>query len=357
MPPNQAAPLAREEDRHGGQREGLRDGPREARAQRDGVLLEVWDLVCHFKLRRKWWKGGPAPVVRAVDGVSLSVGRQETYALVGESGCGKSTLGRLILRLERPTSGAVRFEGRDWLALRGDHLRQARREVQAIFQDPLGALDPRRTVGKSVEEALDAHNLAKGQAARRRVAELLESVGLRPALAARYPHELSGGQRQRVTVARAIAGGPKFIVADEAVSALDVSVQAQVINLLADLQESLGVSYLFISHGLATVRHMADRVGVMYLGRLVEEAPAEELFSAPAHPYTKALLSAAPAPDPTTASKGVELRGEVPSAASLPSGCRFRTRCPKAKEICREAEPVLLAVAKGRSVACHFPES
>jgi len=198
--------------------------------------------------------------------------------------------------------------------------------------------------------------LAAGQAARERVGDLLESVGLSPDLAARYPHELSGGQRQRVTVARAIAVGPKFIVADEAVSALDVSVQAQVINLLADLQDKLGVSFLFISHGLATVRHIADRVGVMYLGKLVEEAPAEELFSSPAHPYTKALLSAAPVPDPAAASRKIALKGEVPSAANLPSGCRFRTRCPKATDICRGSEPALLSLAKGRSVACHFPE-
>lgn len=323
----------------------------------EGALVEMCDLVRHYKLRHKWWKGGPAPVVRAVDGVSLSVQPRETYALVGESGCGKTTLGRLMLRLERPTSGQIRFEGRDWFAVRGEQLRQARKDVQAIFQDPLGALDPRRTVAKSVLEALDAHGLAGGQAARERVGELLESVGLRPELAARYPHELSGGQRQRVTVARAIAVGPKFIVADEAVSSLDVSVQAQVINLLADLQDSLGVSYLFISHGLATVRHIANRVGVMYLGKLVEEAPAEELFSSPAHPYTKALLAAAPVPDPAAASKKISLRGEVPSAANLPSGCRFRTRCPKAKQICQEAEPALVSFAKGRSVACHFPET
>jgi oligopeptide/dipeptide ABC transporter ATP-binding protein len=320
-------------------------------------LLEICDLVKHYKLRRKWLKTGAAPTVKAVDGVSLSIGRRETLALVGESGCGKTTLGRLVLRLERPTAGDIRFDGSSWLELDRRSLREGRKHIQAIFQDPLGALDPRRTVRQSLVEALDAHRLLGGRSARSaRAGELLESVGLRADVGKRYPHELSGGQRQRVTVARAIAVSPKFIVADEAVSALDVSVQAQIINLLADLQESLDISYLFISHGLATVRHVADRVGVMYLGKLVELAPAEALFSSAAHPYTTALLAAAPAPEPRVSVRRRMLTGEIPSATNLPSGCRFRTRCPKAQAPCAEIEPPLAPVREGHEVACHFPD-
>jgi oligopeptide/dipeptide ABC transporter ATP-binding protein len=320
-------------------------------------LLELRDLVKHYTLRRQWWKGGAAPVVKAVDGVSLSIGRRETLALVGESGCGKTTLGRLVLRLERPTSGDILFDGASWLELNRRSLREGRKHIQAIFQDPLGALDPRRTVRQSIVEALDAHNLLGSRSARSdRAGELLESVGLRADVGKRYPHELSGGQRQRVTIARAIAVNPKFIVADEAVSALDVSVQAQIINLLADLQETLDISYLFISHGLATVRHVADRVGVMYLGKLVELAPAEELFSRPAHPYTTALLAAAPAPEPEAVVRKRTLAGEIPSATNLPSGCRFRTRCPKAQAVCAEVEPPLVSIRAGHDVACHFPD-
>jgi len=320
-------------------------------------LLEIRDLVKHYRLRRQWWKGGVAPVVKAVDGVSLSIGRRETLALVGESGCGKTTLGRLVLRLERPTSGEIDFDGASWLDLDRRSLRDGRKHIQAIFQDPLGALDPRRTVRQSIVEAMDAHGLLGSRSARSaRAGELLESVGLRADVGKRYPHELSGGQRQRVTIARAIAVNPKFVVADEAVSALDVSVQAQIINLLAELQESLDISYLFISHGLATVRHVADRVGVMYLGKLVELAPAEELFSHPAHPYTSALLAAAPAPEPKKVKKRRMLSGEIPSATNLPSGCRFRTRCPKAQALCAEVEPPLVRLRDGHEAACHFPD-
>jgi len=321
-----------------------------------GAILDATDLVKHYRLRGRWQAGGrPAPVVRAVDGVSLAIGRQTTFGLVGESGCGKTTLGRLLLRLEEPTAGQVSFDGRDWLSQRGERLRAARKDMQAIFQDPLGSLDPRRTVARAIGEALGAHGLFPAARERAdRIAELLGLVGLPPDMARRYPGELSGGQRQRVTIARAIAVQPKFIVCDEAISALDVSVQAQVINLLSDLSESLGLSYLFISHSLAAVRHIADHVGVMYLGKLVEQAPADRIFAVPAHPYTRALLAAAPVPDPAAPAPGY-LGGEAQSATSLPSGCRFRLRCPRAAAICAEQEPPLKPVADGHAVACHFP--
>jgi oligopeptide transport system ATP-binding protein len=317
-------------------------------------VVEVHDLVKSYRVR-----GRRGLAVRALDGVSLAVGERSTYGLVGESGCGKTTLGRLLLRLERPDSGQITFDGQDWLAKRGERLRVARKDIQAIFQDPLGSLDPRRTAGYAIGEALRAHGLAPGKGGReQRATELLAQVGLAPELAGRHPGELSGGQRQRVTIARAIAVQPKFVVCDEATSALDVSVQAQIINLLIDLQESLGVSYLFISHSLAAVRHVADRVGVMYLGRIVEEATASRIFTAPQHPYTSALLAAAPVPDPAAARKDLQARhlgGEVPSATSLPSGCRFRLRCPRAEAICAAQEPPLAELADGHTVACHFP--
>jgi oligopeptide transport system ATP-binding protein len=368
-------PAARPED--GPARERPGGGP-------DGpALLEARDLARHYRLRRSGPPGRPAPVVRAVDGVSLRIPARATLGLVGESGCGKTTLGRLLLRLERPTAGEVTFGGRDWLALRGRALRAARREVQAIFQDPLGSLDPRRTVTQALGEALRAGRRAPGEdpagsggasgaggAARaggaagpggagehRRVEELLDMVGLAAGVARRYPRELSGGQRQRVTIARAIAVRPRLIVCDEPVSALDVSVQAQIINLLSDLQDALDVSYLFISHNLATVRHIADEVAVMYLGRIVEQAPASQLFAAPAHPYTAALLAAVPVPDPGAVPAAAPVPGDVPSAAALPSGCRFRLRCPKAAAICAEVEPDLAPVADGHLAACHFPDA
>jgi oligopeptide/dipeptide ABC transporter ATP-binding protein len=328
-------------------------------------LVQVSDVAKRYRLR------GRDGTVKALDGVSLSVGRQMTYGLVGESGCGKTTLGRVLLRLENPDSGRVTFDGRDWLTTRGETLRKARKDIQAVFQDPLGSLDPRRTVGYSIGEAMSAHGLTAGKKERdERVADLLSEVGLGADVAARRPVALSGGQRQRVTIARAIASSPKFVVCDEATSALDVSVQAQIINLLSDLQESLGVSYLFISHSLAAVRHIADRVGVMYLGRIVEEGPAARIFAVPQHPYTRALLAAAPIPDPGVADplrSGLAgtvdairpLGGEIPSATHLPSGCRFRLRCPKAEPICAEQEPALTALSDSRSgdhsVACHFP--
>jgi oligopeptide/dipeptide ABC transporter ATP-binding protein len=340
----------------------------------EAPLVEVRDLVKHYTLRRHVLtrsmgrKGltarpgtttrpdGTIRTIRAVDGVSFSIGRGETLGLVGESGCGKSTLGRLLLRLERPTSGDVRFAGEDWLAKRGEELRRARKDVQAIFQDPLGSLDPRNTVVDAVSEALAAHGVGGGKrelAVRAR--EALESVGLAADVGDRYPRQLSGGQRQRVAIARAISVDPKFLVCDEAVSALDVSVQAQVINLLDDLQESLGVSYLFISHGLATVRHIADEVAVMYLGRIVERAPADTLFSHPAHPYTEALLAAVPVPDPAARAAAGYLEGEVPSVTEVPSGCRFRLRCPRAGPTCAEVEPSLTPLSARHAVACHSP--
>jgi oligopeptide/dipeptide ABC transporter ATP-binding protein len=321
------------------------------------VLLEASDLVRHYRLRRPGGRGSSGRVVRAVDGVSLQIGAGTTVGLVGESGCGKTTLGRLLLRLERPTAGRIDFAGEDWLAKRGGELRAKRKHIQAIFQDPLGSLDPRRTAAQAISEALAAHGLAAGTDDRRaRTAELLDLVGLPADVGRRYPHELSGGQRQRVTIARSIAVEPRLIVCDEAVSALDVSVQAQIINLLSDLQDSFGMSYLFISHNLATVRHLADTVGVMYLGRIVEQAPADQIFSAPAHPYTEALLAAVPVPDPA-ARAPAKLTGDLVSAANLPSGCRFRLRCPRAAAVCAEQEPPLspLASSADRQVACHFP--
>jgi oligopeptide/dipeptide ABC transporter ATP-binding protein len=323
-----------------------------------GALVELRDLVKHYRLRHHRRGRQTVRTIRAVDGVTFSIHRQSTFGLVGESGCGKSTLGRLLLRLEKPTSGQVTFDGGDWLAGRGQELRRARKDVQAIFQDPLGSLDPRHRVVDVVSEALEAHGVIAGKRERHdRSLELLESVGLRAEVAKRYPRELSGGQRQRVTIARAISVDPKFLVCDEAVSSLDVSVQAQVVNLLDELQETLGISYLFISHGLATVRHVADEIGVMYLGRLVERAPADELFSSPAHPYTGALLAAAPVPDPAVGNAGPPLRGEVPSATDLPSGCRFRLRCPRAEAICAEVEPEMVQCSPAHEVACHFPMS
>jgi oligopeptide/dipeptide ABC transporter ATP-binding protein len=333
----------------------LRSGTAMRWCTKVAALLEASDLVKQYRLRRSG--GRAARAIRAVDGVSVQIGAGTTFGLVGESGCGKTTLGRLLLRLEHPTAGRIDFAGEDWLAKRGGQLRAARKHVQAIFQDPLGSLDPRRTAAQAITEALTAHGMGADSAGRAtRTAELLELVGLRVDVGRRYPHELSGGQRQRVTIARAIAVEPKFIVCDEAVSALDVSVQAQIINLLSDLQDSLGMSYLFISHNLATVRHLADMVGVMYLGRIVEQAPADEIFSAPAHPYTEALLAAVPVPDPA-ARTPAKLAGDPVSAASLPSGCRFRLRCPRAAAICAEQEPSLspLAGSAGRRVACHFP--
>lgn len=310
------------------------------------TLVDVRGLVKHFPVE------GTDDVVRAVDGVSFQIFAGETLGLVGESGCGKSTVGRCLLRLIEPTSGSVNFLGRDVLKLNRKELRQLRREMQIIFQDPYASLNPRMRVGDIVGEPLVIHKQGNKNERRERVAELLRRVGLDPDYMSRYAHEFSGGQRQRIGVARTLALNPKLIVADEPVSALDVSVQAQVVNLLQELQEEFKLTYLFISHGLAVVEHISTRVAVMYLGRIVEIASAEELYANPLHPYTQALLSAIPIPDPKQKRKRIILQGDVPTPINPPSGCRFRTRCPIAIEECAHVDPELREVAPGHEVAC-----
>ena len=316
-------------------------------------LLSVRDLTKHFPIRRGIF-GRQAGSVRAVDGVSLDVARGETLGVVGESGCGKTTLGRSILRLIEPTSGEVHFDGIDVRALDGAAMRALRRRIQIIFQDPFSSLNPRMTVGAIVREGLTVHRLAEGRAAELRVRQLLDEVGLRPEYATRYPHEFSGGQRQRIGIARALAVEPQFLVCDEPVSALDVSVQAQVINLLQDLQRDRGLTYLFIAHDLSVVEHIADRVAVMYLGRVVELASAADLYRAPAMPYTQALLSAVPVPDPTAKRQRIVLTGDVPSPANPPSGCVFHPRChhPARDAACAAIVPPLEEKAPGHWAAC-----
>jgi len=316
-------------------------------------ILEVEHLVKHFAVRRGLF-GRRIGAVKAVDGIGFTVAPGETLALVGESGCGKSTTGRLVLRLLEPTSGAVRFAGRNVFELAPGEVRGLRRAMQIVFQDPYASLNPRMTVGQIVGEPLSLHGLAEGAGLKARIEELLGYVGLSPHHARRYPHEFSGGQRQRIGIARALAVEPKLIVCDEPVSALDVSIQAQVINLLQDLQRRFGLAYIFIAHDLAVVKHIADRVAVMYLGKIVELAPKRTLFSAPRHPYTQALLSAIPVPEPTLKRERTLLQGDVPSPMAPPPGCRFQTRCPFARERCRSEEPPLEAAASGHAVACHF---
>ena len=309
--------------------------------------LRVWFPVRHGLLRRR------TGYLRAVDDVSFAIPRGQTLGLVGESGCGKTTTGRAILRLEKATGGSITFDGRAVLDLPPEEMRKLRARMQIVFQDPYSSLDPRSTVGASIGEGLRAQKMAAGRELDDRVRELLDVVGLDGDMRRRYPHELSGGQRQRVVIARALATRPDFVVCDEAVSALDVSVRAQILNLLQDLQEQFSLTYLFIAHDLAIVQHVSDRVAVMYLGKIVEVGDASDLYSSPLHPYTRALLSAIPDPDPRHRVTRALLRGEVPSPLNLPSGCRFRTRCPLAIDRCAVEEPVLAPAAGTHEVACH----
>jgi oligopeptide/dipeptide ABC transporter ATP-binding protein len=319
------------------------------------TLLQVRNLVKYYQ--SGGFFRGSAPPVRAVDGVSFELAPGETLALVGESGCGKSSVGRTILRLQEPTSGSAVFEGKELFALDRAELRRTRRRMQIIFQDPYSSLNPRRRIGDAVAEGIEIHRLARGAEIGRRVAALLQEVGLDPSYASRYPHEFSGGQRQRIGIARALAVEPTFIVCDEPVSALDVSVQAQVLNLLADLQRERGLSYLFIAHDLAVVRQLAHRIAVMYLGRIVEEGSADAVLGRPRHPYTVALLSAVPEPDPESRRTRIVLTGDVPSPSAPPPGCPFHPRCwhPRRDERCRQERPPLRPVGSTLA-ACHYAE-
>jgi oligopeptide/dipeptide ABC transporter ATP-binding protein len=323
------------------------------------ALVEVEGLVKHFPGERGFFGlGRPHTVVRAVDDVSFAIPAGQTLGLVGESGCGKSTVGRTILRLIEPDAGRVAIEGLNVLTLGGRELRALRRRMQIVFQDPYGSLNPRLTVRQTLAEPLAIHHLARGADAERRIAALLEEVGLDPRFATSYAHELSGGQRQRVGIARALSVEPQFLVLDEPVSALDVSIQAQVLNLLADLQRRRRLTYLFIAHDLAVVKHVADHVAVMYLGKIVERAPAPSLYAAPRHPYTTSLLSAVPVPDPKAQRPRIVLAGDVPSPAHPPAGCPFHPRCPHPKKDarCRTEPPALREVAPGQIAACHYAE-
>ncbi len=317
------------------------------------ALLEVTNLKKHFPI-----KGGilrrTVATVKAVDGVSFSVKHGETLGLVGESGCGKTTTGRTVLRLEQATAGEVLFEGKDVLKAGGRQMKVLRRDMQIVFQDPYASLDPRLTVGESIAEGLVIHGIGTVNERRERVREVLGRVGLHANQMTRFPHEFSGGQRQRIGIARALIMEPKLIVCDEPVSALDVSIQSQVLNLLKNLQREFGLTYLFIAHNLAVVEHISDRVGVMYLGKMVELSSRDDLFREPLHPYTKALISAIPNPDPTQRRERIVLQGDVPSPINPPKGCRFHPRCWIAREICREEEPALEEKKKGHFAACHF---
>ncbi len=321
------------------------------------TLLQVDGLVMHFPIFRGVIRR-QVGAVRAVDGVSFDVKEGETLGLVGESGCGKSTTGRTILQLYKPTAGSVTFDGIDLVALKGEQMRKMRRKMQMIFQDPYASLNPRMTVGEIVGEPLAVHKVAKAKELRDRVKELLNLVKMNPSFIDRYPHEFSGGQRQRIGVARALALNPAFIVCDEPISALDVSIQAQVVNLLEELQDKLNLTYLFIAHDLSMVRHISDRVAVMYLGVIMELSDREDIYDNPLHPYTQALLSAVPIPDPVVEAKRKRtiLKGDVPSPANPPSGCRFRTRCPIAEAICAEVRPEFRELKPGHFVACHFAD-
>src|SRR3954471_3248970 len=326
-------------------------------AGNDGqTLLSVKNLKMHFPITQGIILQRQVGSVKAVDDVSFDITQGETLGLVGESGCGKSTTGRAILQLYKPTAGAVEFNGRNLVTLKSGEMRRMRREMQMIFQDPYASLNPRMTVGSIIGEPLEIHNLAKGRAKQERVQELLRIVGLTPYFANRYPHEFSGGQRQRIGIARALAVQPSFIVCDEPISALDVSIQAQVINLLEELQGQFNLTYLFIAHDLSVVRHISDRVAVMYVGKIVELTDRTELYEKPLHPYTKALLSAVPIRDPSIerGRQRMILTGDVPSPVNPPSGCRFNPRCPYAQDLCREKEPPLIEVEPEHFTACHF---
>lgn len=325
-----------------------------ATAVKQEALLEVKNLVKHFPIRQGIIFSKQVGAVQAVDNVSFNVHKGETLGLVGESGCGKTTTGRVILRLIEPTSGSVIFDGKDVPALPKDELRELRKDMQIIFQDPYGSLNPRMTVGDIIAEPLHIHKLAKGPDRDKRVGELLEVVGLSSFHARRFPHEFSGGQRQRVGIARALAVNPRLIICDEPVSALDVSIQAQVINLLQDLQREFDLTYLFIAHDLSVVKHISDRVAVMYLGKIVELTAKDELYRNPKHPYTQALLSAIPEADPTIKKERIILKGDVPSPINPPQGCRFHTRCPKVMDICKVEEPEFVDSGDGHFVACHL---
>ncbi len=317
------------------------------------VLLEVRNLVKHFPVKAGIFQRTVA-VVKAVDGVSFQIRKGETFGLVGESGCGKTTTGRCVLMLETPTSGEIVFKGVDITKLNQKQLRKLRPKMQIVFQDPFSSLNPRLPIKEIIGEAIAYHKIAKGREVERRVQELLEMVGLSVEHMNRYPHEFSGGQRQRICIARALATEPDLIVCDEAVSALDVSIQSQILKLLENLQAKLGVAYLFISHALNVVKYISHRIGVMYLGKLVEVAESEELYLNPLHPYTKALISAVPVPDPKVKRKKIILKGDVPSPLNPPQGCRFVTRCPQAMQVCAEIEPQLVEVAPNHFVACHL---
>lgn len=314
-------------------------------------LIEIQNLKKYFEIKAGLFK---TATVKAVDNVSLTIKKGETLGIVGESGCGKSTMGRLLVNLINPTSGKILFEGKDINALRKENIKNLSKNIQIIFQDPYASLNPRMTIGDIIREPMKINDIASGIELENRLDKLLNQVGLASYHKDRYPHEFSGGQRQRVGIARAISVNPKLIVCDEAVSALDVSIQAQVLNLLDDLQKELGFTYLFIAHGLNVVKHISDRVGVMYLGKMVELAHVDDLYSSPLHPYTQALLSAIPIPNPDKKRNRIILEGEVPSPINPPKGCRFHTRCSKCMDICKEKEPDVVKLENGHSVACHL---